>query len=166
MNLTTINEITIRKANPDDTKFIFSLIKELAIYEKLSDQVVVDEHSLRKSLFPNGDSKVAHVLIAELNGQPSAYALYFYSFSTFLGKPGIYLEDLYVKESLRGQGIGKKLLLEVIKVAKEEGLGRVEWSCLDWNTPSIKFYESLGAKSMNDWSMYRLTEEQFDDLLK
>ena len=147
-----MSNIKIRSAEAHDVPAILSLIKELAIYEKLLDQVSVDEVSLSEALFPtNLKKRVAYALVAELDGELSGYAIYFYSFSTFLGKAGIYLEDLYVKESLRGNGIGTKLLSELMKIAKDEGLGRLEWSCLNWNRPSMDFYENLGAEALNEW---------------
>ncbi len=156
------NKIIIRKAKAKDVKQIFTFIKELAKYEKLSKDVVATEKLLKSNLF--GKRKFAEVLIAEFNGKDAGFALFFHNFSTFVGKPGIYLEDIYVRENLRNNGIGKALLIELVKLAKERNCGRIEWSVLDWNEPSIKFYKKLGAKPMEDWTVFRLTEIQFDKL--
>lgn len=141
-------------AAKSDTADILSLIKELAAYEKLSDQVVADEETLAHWLF---DEKKANVLLAKEDGQTVGFALYFYNFSTFLGRAGIYLEDLYVKPAYRGRGFGKALLTKLAKLAVDQGCGRLEWSCLDWNKPSIDFYLAMGAKPMDGWTVYRVT---------
>ena len=133
--------ISIRPAIVQDVPFILSLIRELAAYEKLSDQVVANEALLREHLF--GERPVVEVLIGEWDGTPVGYALTFLTFSTFLGRPGIYLEDLYVQPAYRNRGIGKAMLVRLARHALERGYGRVEWSVLKWNTPSIKFYEKL-----------------------
>jgi len=146
--------ISIRPAIVQDVPFILSLIRELAAYEKLSDQVVANEALLREHLF--GERPVVEVLIGEWDGTPVGYALTFLTFSTFLGRPGIYLEDLYVQPAYRNRGIGKAMLVRLARHALERGYGRVEWSVLKWNTPSIKFYEKLGAVNSNEWTMYRL----------
>jgi len=138
---------------------IFSLIKELAEFEKLSHQLKTDEAELKQTLF--GDDKFVEILIAEFDGQIVGQALFFKNFSTFLGKPGIYLEDLYVKPEMRSKGIGKKLLYKIISIAKERNYGRVEWSVLDWNEPAIDFYKKIGAVPLNDWKLFRLTAEKF-----
>jgi GNAT superfamily N-acetyltransferase len=153
------NNLTLRFAEEKDIPIIFSLIKELAEYEKLLDEVTVTEDILRENLF--GKKKYAEVIIAELDGKPVGQALFFHNFSTFGGKPGIYLEDLYVKPEFRGKGIGKALLKKLIDVAKERNCGRVEWVVLDWNKPAIDFYKKLGAEPMNEWIIYRLNEENF-----
>ena len=153
------NSITVRKAVEDDVPIILTLIKELAEYEKLSNQVLADENKLKNTLF--GKTKYAEVLIAEYNGKPAGQALFFYNYSTFFAKPGIYLEDLFVKPEFRGKGIGKKLLKSLIKIAKENNCGRVEWAVLDWNEPAINFYKKLGAVIMKDWKTFRLTEDKF-----
>lgn len=150
--------LTIREAGKEDVPAILSLIKELARYEKLSNEVIADEQLLTQNLFVH---KYANVFIAEYDNVPAGYALYFYNFSTFVGKPGIYLEDIYVKPELRGKGIGKALFNELKSLAKEKNCGRIEWCVLKWNKPSIDFYLSLGAKPMNDWSVFRLKEEFF-----
>ncbi len=154
--------LTVRNAVPADIPIILGLIKELAEYEKLAGEVTATEDLLKENLF--GPKKYAEVLIAEYKGKPAGQALFFHNFSTFLGKPGIYLEDIYVKPELRGKGIGKILLMEVVKLAKKRNCGRVEWVVLDWNEPSINFYKSLGAVPMNEWSTFRLTEDAIDKL--
>ena len=151
--------IKIRKAGKEDIPIILDLIKELAEYEKLSDEVSADEIKLKNTLF--GETKYAEVLIAEYNGKPAGQALFFYNYSTFLAKPGIYLEDLFVKPEYRGKGIGKKLITNLIQIAKEKDYGRVEWAVLDWNESAIKFYKNLGAELMIDWKIFRLTEDKF-----
>ena len=156
--------LTIRNAVPADVPLILGFIKELAEYEKMASEVTATEDILKDNLF--GRNKYAEVLIAEYKGKPAGQALFFHNFSTFLGKPGIYLEDIYVKPGLRGKGIGKSLLMEVVKIAKERNCGRVEWVVLDWNEPSINFYKSLGAVPMNEWSTFRLTEPAINELLK
>jgi GNAT superfamily N-acetyltransferase len=153
------NKILIRSATEEDVPAIFSLIKELADYEKLSDQVVTTEDELKKVLF--GKNNFVEILIAEYEGQIVGQALYFKNFSTFLGKPGIYLEDLYVKPEMRSKGIGKALLDKIISLAKERNYGRVEWSVLDWNNSAIDFYKKIGAKPLNDWTIFRLTSDKF-----
>jgi GNAT superfamily N-acetyltransferase len=153
------NKILIRSATEEDVPAIFSLIKELAEYEKLSDQVVTTEDELKKVLF--GKNNFVEILIAEFKGQIAGQALFFKNFSTFLGKPGIYLEDLYVKPAMRSKGIGKALLDKIISLAKERNYGRVEWSVLDWNESAIDFYKKIGAKPLNDWTIFRLTSDKF-----
>ena len=141
---------------------ILTLIGELAEYERLSHEVVATEDSLQEWLF--GDKPVAEVLIAERGAEAAGFALFFHSFSTFLGRPSIYLEDLYVRPAFRGRGMGKAMLVHLAKLAKERGCGRLEWSVLDWNEPSIRFYESLGAVAMDDWTVHRVTGEALDRL--
>lgn len=153
------SKIFIRTADKKDVPVIFSLIKELAEYEKLSDQISTSEKQLRETLF--GDERFVEVLIAEYDEKTVGYALFFKNFSTFLGKPGIYLEDLYVKPEMRGKGIGKALLDRIISTAKERNYGRVEWSVLDWNESAIDFYLKIGAKPLNDWKIFRLTSDKF-----
>lgn len=152
---------TIRKATPQDTPTIFHLIKQLAEYEKLSSAVTATEAELERTIFTDG---YAEVLIAEENGKPVGFALYFYNYSTFLAKPGLYLEDLFVEPEYRGKGYGKKLLIELAKIAQESNCGRMEWSVLDWNTPSINFYKFLGAEPMDEWTVFRLTETEISTL--
>lgn len=155
-------ETRIREATEDDVPLILSFIRELAEYEKLSHEVVATEEELRKSLF--GERRYAEVLIAEHDGSPAGFAVFFHNFSTFLGKPGVYLEDLYVNPAFRGAGVGKKLLVHLASLAKRRGCGRLEWWVLDWNEPSIGFYKNLGATAMDDWTIYRLAGTALDDL--
>ncbi len=152
----------VREASEEDVPLILSFIRELAEYEKLSHEVVATEEELRESLF--GERRYAEVLIAEHDGSPAGFALFFHNFSTFLGKPGIYLEDLYVNPAFRGAGIGKKLLVYLASLAKERGCGRLEWWVLDWNEPSIGFYRKLGAVPMDDWTVYRVSGAALEDL--
>ncbi len=156
------NNLSIREANENDVSLILSLITELAVYEKLLNEVVATEEQLKEMLF--GKKRYAEVLIANFDNEDAGFALFFHNFSTFLGKPGIYLEDIFVKPHLRGKGIGKSLLLSLVKLAKERNCGRVEWSVLNWNEPSIKFYKSLGAKPMNEWTVFRLSKDEINHL--
>ncbi len=155
MNRESVETLTITPAGERDIPLVLSFIRKLAEYEKLADQAVATEELLREGLF--GERKVAEVVLAYLGGAPVGFALYFHNFSTFVGKPGIYLEDLFVEPEHRGKGVGKSLLTYVAKLAVERGCGRFEWAVLDWNTPSIDFYKSLGAKPLDDWTMFRLT---------
>ena len=155
---------TIRSATVIDTALILRFIKELADYEKLLHEVVADEATLKDSLF--GDTPHAQVIIGEYNGKPVSFALYFHNFSTFIGRPGIYLEDLYVQPNMRGKGLGKILLAYLASVAIELNCGRLEWWVLDWNKPAIDFYQSLGAKPMDEWTVNRVTGEALDKLAK
>jgi GNAT superfamily N-acetyltransferase len=150
----------IRPATPDDVPTIARLIRELAEYERLVDRCVFQESDLRDYLF--GEKKYAEVLLAEDAGSVVGFALFFHNYSTFRGKPGIYLEDLFVEPAHRGKGHGKALLVALAKLAVERDCARVEWSVLNWNTPSIDFYKALGATPMDEWTVYRLT----DDALK
>ncbi|HEX5244339.1 MAG TPA: GNAT family N-acetyltransferase [Tepidisphaeraceae bacterium] len=149
------SNISIRAAREQDVPAILGFIRELAEYEKLSHEVVATEAMLRQHLF--GTRPMAEVLIAELDTKAVGFALFFHNFSTFLGRPGIYLEDLYVQPHARGRGIGKAMLVRIGKLAVERGCGRVEWSVLDWNEPSIQFYRKLGAVPMSDWTVFRVT---------
>ena len=144
---------TIREAQAGDAPLLFDLICGLAEYEKMRDEVEGDPETLHKNLFENNQ---ANVLIGEENGVPVCFALYFYNFSTFQCKHGLYLEDLFVKPEYRGKGYGKGLLKQLARIALERGCGRMEWWCLDWNQPSIDFYRSLDAEPMSDWTTYRL----------
>ncbi len=154
-----VNNLIIRVAAKKDVASIFSLIKELAEYEKLSDQISTTESQLENTLF--GDENFVEILVAEVEGIIVGYALFFKNFSTFLGKPGIYLEDLYVRQNMRGMGIGKTLLEKIIAIAKQRNYGRVEWSVLDWNQSAIDFYKKIGAVPLNDWTVFRLTSDKF-----
>lgn len=158
-----MNNFTIRQADINDVSTILSFIKALAEYEDMSDQVVATEELLKEWLF---EKKKAEVLLAMEGDTAVGIALYFYNFSTFLGRAGIYLEDLFVKEEYRGKGYGKALLKELARIAVSQGCGRLEWCCLDWNQPSIDFYLSLGARSMDDWKQYRVTGDTLKALAK
>ncbi len=151
-----MENISFRFAEEKDVPVILQFIKELADYEKMLDEVVADEALLREWIF---EKKKAEVIFALIDGEKVGFALFFHNFSTFLGRAGIYLEDLYVKPEYRGKGLGKGLLKQLAKIAVERGCGRLEWSCLDWNKPSIDFYLSLDATPMNEWTVYRLTGE-------
>lgn len=155
-------EVEIRPATAEDTPLILSFIHELAEYEKLSHEVVATEETLRESLF--GERSFAEVLLAFVGEEPVGFALFFHNFSTFLGKPGIYLEDLYVRPERRGAGAGRALLSRLARLTVERGCGRLEWWVLDWNEPSIGFYESLGARAMDDWTVYRVAGAALEDL--
>lgn len=146
---------TLRPARREDVPLILQLIRELAEYEKLSHEFVATEEALEAHLF--GERPAAEVLIGELDGQAVGFALFFQSFSTFLARPGIYLEDIFVKPAFRGWGLGKALLVELAHLAVQRGCGRLEWSVLDWNKPAIGFYQSLGARPQDEWTVYRLT---------
>ena len=159
---TSIPNFTLRSAVKADVLQILTFIKHLAEYEKLSHEVVATEELLEKYLF--GDEKVAEVVIGYEGLTPVGFALYFYSYSTFLGKPGIYLEDLFVLEEYRGKGFGKSLLLYLTKIAKDKDFGRVEWAVLDWNKPAIDFYNSLGARQMEEWIINRVSGTTLDEL--
>ncbi len=154
--------LKIREALPADCVFILEMIQELAEFEKLAHQVIATEKSLREQLF--GNTPMAFVLIAEVNGAKSGFALYFYNFSTFLAKPGIYLEDLYVKESMRSHGIGLAILKRLAKIAIDKKLGRLEWAVLDWNQKAIDFYLKIGARPQDEWSVYRMNESAIKKL--
>ena len=146
--------LNFRYAKETDVALILYFIKELAEYEKMSDEVVATEELLKEWIF---EKKKAEVIFALEDGKEVGFALFFHNFSTFLGRAGIYLEDLFVKPEYRGKGYGKALLKKLAEIAVERGCGRLEWSCLDWNKPSIEFYLSLGAEQMRDWTTYRIT---------
>jgi|SRR5687767_4972909 len=147
--------LQLRFGGADDTAVILQLVRELAVYEKLADQVSASEESLRKNLFSGRN--VAEVVLAYEGESCAGFALFFHNFSTFLGKPGLYLEDLFIRPAYRGRGYGKALMAFLARLALERGCGRFEWSVLDWNTPSLDFYRSLGAIAMSDWTVQRLT---------
>ncbi len=157
-----MRQFEVRSATEDDLPLILDLIRELAEYEKLSHEVSATEEGLRESLFT--ERPAAEILIGESGGTPTAFALFFHNFSTFLGKPGVYLEDLYVRPEFRGLGMGKVMLAHLARLAKERGCGRLEWWVLDWNRPAIEFYESFGAEAMNEWTVYRVSGEALNDL--
>jgi GNAT superfamily N-acetyltransferase len=150
-------EVTVRSAAPRDVDFIVASIRALAEYERLSHQCTPDPELLSAHLF--GDPRFAEALIAEIQGERVGYALFFHSYSTFLTRPGIFLEDLFVHPDARGRGAGKALLDALVGLANERGYGRVEWSVLDWNEPAIRFYRSLGAKPQDEWTMYRVADD-------
>jgi len=159
---TTVDGFILRETQADDVPLLLSLIRELADYEKLSHEAVATEDMLRSNLF--GEQRFAEALIGEYRGEPAAFALFFHNFSTFVGKPGLYLEDLYVKPHLRGNGFGKAILSCLARLARERGCGRFEWSVLDWNEPALRFYHSLGAETMDDWTVHRVSGRALDDL--
>lgn len=153
---------SIRPANVADVPVIAELIRALARFERLEHEVVMTEELLEQSVF--GPRPYAEVVLAEDGGRPVGFALYFHNFSTFLGRPGIYLEDLFVVPEHRGHGIGRDLLVHLARLAVERGCGRLEWAVLDWNQEAIRFYERLGARPNSDWTVYRLTGEALSSL--
>ncbi len=155
--------LAFRYAQKEDAGLILEFIKKLADYEKMPGEVVADEETLRLWIF---DKQKAEVIFALEDGKEVGFALFFHNFSTFLGRAGIYLEDLFVEPEYRGRGYGKALLTELARIAVERGCGRLEWWCLDWNRPSIDFYLSLGAEPMDEWTTYRITGETLQNLAK
>src|ERR1700754_333375 len=149
--------LTLRNATADDVPLILRFIRELAEYERLLDACVATEESVRETLF--GATRYAEVIIADHDGGPAGVALFFHNYSTFLARPGIYLEDLYVRPELRGHGIGKALLVRLASLAVERKCGRLEWAVLNWNESAIRFYRSLGALPQDEWQVYRVTGE-------
>jgi GNAT superfamily N-acetyltransferase len=156
--------MNIRTATEDDVPLILRFIRELADYERLAHQVIATEESLRATLF--GNPRFAEVLIGEDDGEPFGFALFFHNYSTFLARPGVYLEDLYVRPELRGRGYGRALLARLAAVATERNCGRVEWAVLNWNEPAIRFYRSLGALPMDQWTVYRVTGDALAKLAR
>ncbi len=152
----------LRSAVPSDGPRILAFIRSLAAYEKLSHEVLATEAKLNESLF--GPRPYAEVIMAELSGVPVGFALFFHNFSTFLAKPGLYLEDLFVEPEARGHGVGKALLAHLAKLAVERDCGRLEWWVLDWNEDAIRFYEALGARAMNEWTVFRVDGERLKRL--
>ena len=148
---------TIRPAQPEETSLVLEFIKKLAAYEKCSDEVVADEATLYQSLFVE---KAAEVVFAEEDGVVIGFALFFHNFSTFVGRKGLYLEDLFIRPEKRGLGYGKAILKYLAEIAVERNCGRMEWICLDWNTPSLAFYRSIGAFPLDEWTVQRMTEER------
>lgn len=159
---TRIEGLSLRLATQHDVPQILRFIRALADYEKLLDMVVADEAKLTATLF--GDKAYAEVVIADYAGQPAGFALFFHNYSTFLAKPGIYLEDLFVDPALRGKGIGKALITYLAKLAVERDCGRLEWAVLDWNQPAIDFYQSLGAQMLHDWRVNRVTGDTLQQM--
>jgi GNAT superfamily N-acetyltransferase len=158
----TAKNFQIRSAKVDDVPIILELIRDLATYERAPDEVVATEEQLIDVLF--GERPVAEALLAFEEESPVGFAVYFYNFSTWLGRPGLYLEDLFVKPEKRGRGYGRALLVELAKIARDRGCGRMEWAVLNWNEPAIKFYRTLGANPMDDWTVFRLTREAIGNL--
>jgi GNAT superfamily N-acetyltransferase len=152
---TRIEGLNLRMATANDVPQILAFIRQLAEYEKLLDMVVADEAKLTETLF--GAKSFAEVVLADYQGKPAGFALFFHNYSTFLAKPGIYLEDLFVDPAVRGLGVGKALITYLATIALERDCGRLEWSVLDWNQPAIDFYQSLGAKMLDDWRINRVT---------
>jgi GNAT superfamily N-acetyltransferase len=162
LDLNMSHPFEIRFATIADVPLISQFIKELAEYEQLLHEVVATEELLQETLF--GKKSHAEVIIGYLDDKPVCFALFFHNFSTFLGKPGIYLEDLYVKPEARGQGVGKMMLAYLAQLAKDRNCGRLEWWVLDWNETAINFYKSIGAKAMDEWTVYRVTDDALDCL--
>ncbi len=156
------NELRIRAATEEDVPLILRFIRELAEYEKLPHECVATEDSVRSTLF--GTPRFAEVLIGEIDREPAGFALFFHNYSTFLARPGIYLEDLYVRPECRGKGYGRALLVRLAEIARERNCGRLEWAVLTWNEPAIRFYKSLGARPLDEWITFRLTGKELADL--
>jgi len=157
-----IADLQIRPARVEDVPIILELIRDLATYERAPDEVVATEGQLVDFLF--GERPAAEVLLGFEEKSPVGFALYFYNFSTWLARPGLYLEDLFVKPEKRGKGYGRALLVELAKIARDRGCGRMEWAVLDWNEPAIKFYRALGATPMHEWTVFRLTRNEIAKL--
>jgi len=158
-----MNSLVLREARPEDAELILEFVRELAVFERLRDQCVADAGLFRRFLF---EDKRASAVMAEWEGAPAGFALYFYNFSTFLGRPGLYLEDLFVKPEKRGKGYGRALLVELAEIARDRGCGRMEWAVLDWNEPAIEFYRALGATPLDEWTVFRLTRDGIEKLAK
>lgn len=154
-----MKNLQIRKATVNDASLILKFVTELATYEKATHEVLATEDDFKKSLF--GESSTANAVICSRNDEPIGFAIYFFNYSTWLGKNGLYLEDLYVTPESRGSGAGKALLKHLAQIAVDKNCGRFEWSVLDWNEPAINFYKSIGAQSLDEWVGFRMTEEQF-----
>jgi GNAT superfamily N-acetyltransferase len=154
--------ITIRPATAQDVSLVFTFIRELAEYERLSHAVVATEDDIRNSLF--GPRPYAECVFACIDSEPVGFALFFHNYSTFLGRPGIYLEDLYVRPDTRGKGVGRRLLVYLAQTAVERGCGRLDWAVLNWNEPAIKFYRSLDARAVDEWTTFRLSGEALERL--
>ena len=160
--MNTPENFQIRPARVEDVSIILRLIRDLATYERAPEEVTATEEQLADVLF--GRRPAAEVLLAFEGESPVGFAVYFYNFSTWLGRPGLYLEDLFVKPEKRGKGYGRALLVELAKIARDCGCGRMEWAVLDWNEPAIKFYRALGAKPMDEWTVFRLTRDGIERL--
>lgn len=158
-----VNGFTIRLADENDVRIVFDMVKELAAYEKLAGSLEATEELFSESLFQRG---VAETLIGEYEGNPVGYAIFFHNFSSFAGRIGIYIEDIYVKPEMRGKGFGKTFFAYIANLAVQRRCGRLEWSCLDWNKPSIDFYEKLDAKRLADWKIYRLSGDALNRLAR
>jgi GNAT superfamily N-acetyltransferase len=156
------DDFEIRPATPDDVPTLLALVRQLADYERLSDQVVATEDDFHAALF--GERPSAEAILGFHAGRAVGFALFFQNFSTFLGRPGLYLEDLFIEEKFRGRGFGKALFLRLVDIARERGCGRMEWAALTWNTPAIAFYQSLGAEALDDWRTFRLTRTAIERL--
>ena len=152
------NNFEIRSARVEDVPLILELIRDLATYERAPDEVIATEEQLVAVLF--GEKPVAEVLLAFEGKSPVGFAVFFHNFSTWLGRPGLYLEDLFVKPEKRGKGYGRALLVDLAKIARDRGCGRMEWAVLNWNEPAIKFYRALGAEPLNEWTVFRLTRDR------
>lgn len=154
-----IEQLVFKTATEEDVPVILDFIKQIATYEKMLDKVTATEESLKETIF---DNNRAEALLIELDNQVIGYIVYFFNYSTFIGREGIFIEDLYIKPEYRGQGIGKKCFEYIVHIAKEHKCERVEWTCLDWNEPSLKFYKTIGAKQKNEWIIHRLDKEAID----
>ena len=159
-----MSQVTIRPAREDEVPLVLQFVRELAEYEHLLHEAVATEERVRRDLF--GPRPYAEVIFACLHDVPVGFALFFHNYSTFLGKPGIYLEDLFVRPNVRGKGLGKALLMWLAAEAVKRDCGRLEWAVLDWNEPSIQFYKGLGAKAMKEWNVFRLTGDALSELAK
>jgi GNAT superfamily N-acetyltransferase len=160
--MTSADSIRIRPAVASDAEAIVNLVRELAVYEKLEDSVRADVESIRRHLF--GSQPLAEALMAEVEGRTAGFALFFHTFSTFRGQPGLYLEDVFVRPEFRGKGIGSRFFRELGRIAAERDCGRMEWVVLNWNAPAIGFYESRGARPLGEWTTYRLEDEALKKL--
>ena len=160
--MNTAENFQIRPARVKDVPIILQLIRDLATYERAPNEVTATEEQLVDVLF--GERSAAEVLLAFEEESPVGFAVYFYSFSTWLGRPGLYLEDLFVNPEKRGKGYGRALLVELAKIARDRGCGRMEWAVLNWNEPAIKFYQAIGAKPMDEWTVFRLTRDEIAKL--
>jgi len=161
MKIRINDHILLRSAQKKDTKLIINFIRELAEYEHLAHLVEIDKRKLKKYIFKE---KMVEVVIVEYDNQPAGFTLYFHNFSSFLGRPGIYIEDLYINPEFRGKGLGKHLFSYLAKLVHKRDYGRLEWACLNWNEPSIKFYKSQGAQSLDEWTVYRVSGKNLEKL--